>query len=44
LAKRLGVSPSTANARKRAAFEKVRRHLASLGHREITERGGPESE
>lgn len=39
LAARLSVSPSTANARKRAAFDKLRRHLASLGHRpETTER------
>jgi RNA polymerase sigma factor (sigma-70 family) len=44
LAKRLGVSPSTANARKRAAFDKVRRHLAALGHRENGERSGPEDE
>ena len=44
LAKRLGVSPSTANARKRAAFEKVRRYLAARGHREITERGAREDE
>jgi RNA polymerase sigma factor (sigma-70 family) len=33
LAKRLGVSASTANARKRAAFDKVRRYLATQGHR-----------
>jgi RNA polymerase sigma factor (sigma-70 family) len=33
LAARLSISPSTANARKRAAFDKLRRHLASLGHR-----------
>lgn len=32
LAARLRVSPSTANARKRAAFDKLRRHLESLGH------------
>jgi len=39
LAARLGVSPSTANARKRAAFDRIRRHLAGLGHRpEIAER------
>lgn len=36
LAARLSVSPSTANARKRAAFDKLRRHLASLGHRPET--------
>jgi RNA polymerase sigma factor (sigma-70 family) len=36
LAARLSVSPSTANARKRAAFEKLRRHLASAGHRPDT--------
>lgn len=41
LAARLSISPSTANARKRAAFEKLRRHLASLGHRsEVAERLG----
>ena len=44
LAKRLGVSPSTANARKRAAFDKVRRYLAARGHREMTERSDPEDE
>jgi RNA polymerase sigma factor (sigma-70 family) len=33
LAARLSVSPSTANARKRAAMEKLRRHLAAAGHR-----------
>lgn len=37
LAARLSVSPSTANARKRSALEKLRRHLAAAGHR-------PESE
>jgi RNA polymerase sigma factor (sigma-70 family) len=36
LAKRLNISPSTANARKRAAFEKVRLYLASRGHRADT--------
>jgi RNA polymerase sigma factor (sigma-70 family) len=39
LARRLSVSPSTANARKRAVLEKVRRFLAQRGHRpETTER------
>ena len=45
LAARLSISPSTANARKRAAFEKLRRHLASLGHRpEAAERLGLKGE
>jgi RNA polymerase sigma factor (sigma-70 family) len=45
LAARLSISPSTANARKRAAFEKLRRHLATLGHRpEAAERLGPANE
>lgn len=45
LAARLSVSPSTANARKRAAFDKLRRHLASLGHRaELAERDDRTSE
>lgn len=34
LAAKLGISPSTANARKRAALERLRRFLASSGHRE----------
>lgn len=33
LARRLSISPSTANARKRAVLEKVRRYLAQRGHR-----------
>jgi RNA polymerase sigma factor (sigma-70 family) len=33
LAKRLGVAPSTLNVRKRGALEKLRRFLASRGHR-----------
>lgn len=33
LAKRLGVAPSTVNARKRQALERLRRHLASRGVR-----------
>jgi DNA-directed RNA polymerase specialized sigma24 family protein len=41
LAKRLSISPSTANARKRAVLEKVRRYLAQRGHRpETAERAG----
>lgn len=45
LAAKLGVSPSTANARKRAAFEKLRRHLATAGHRwEAPERIGKPGE
>jgi RNA polymerase sigma factor (sigma-70 family) len=45
LAKRLGISPSTANARKRAAFEKVRRYLATRGHRsDFSERAADDSE
>lgn len=45
LAAKLGVSPSTANARKRSAFEKLRRHLAAGGHRwEAPERTGKASE
>jgi len=40
LAKRLKLAPSTVNARKRAAYEKLRRWLAQRGHRsERTERG-----
>lgn len=39
LAKRLKLAPSTVNARKRAAYEKLRRWLAQRGHRgERTER------
>lgn len=45
LAAKLGVSPSTANARKRSAFEKLRRHLSTAGHRwEAPERTGKASE
>lgn len=45
LAARLSVSPSTANARKRAAFDKLRRHLESMGHHpETTERLMPGSQ
>jgi RNA polymerase sigma-70 factor (ECF subfamily) len=33
LAKRLGVAASTANTRKQAAYDKLRRHLEKLGHR-----------
>lgn len=32
-AKRLGVASSTVNARRRAAYEKIRRYLAAKGHR-----------
>jgi DNA-directed RNA polymerase specialized sigma24 family protein len=40
LAKRLKLAPSTVNARKRAAYEKLRRWLAQRGHRpESSERG-----
>jgi RNA polymerase sigma factor (sigma-70 family) len=40
LAKRLKLAPSTVNARKRAAYEKLRRYLAQRGHRpESAERG-----
>ncbi len=40
IAKDLKVAASTLNARKQAAFEKIRRFLAGLGHRrESTERG-----
>ncbi|MBX3376722.1 MAG: sigma-70 family RNA polymerase sigma factor [Phycisphaeraceae bacterium] len=45
LAARLSVSPSTANARKRAAFDKLRRHLESLGHHpDVAERLMPGSQ
>jgi RNA polymerase sigma factor (sigma-70 family) len=45
LARRLSISPSTANARKRAALEKVRRYLAQRGHRpETPERTAPARE
>ncbi len=45
LAKRLGLAPSTINARKRAAYDKVRRYLARRGHRpESSERHGPDRE
>ncbi len=33
LAQRLGVAASTANARKKAAYDKIRRYLENLGHR-----------
>jgi RNA polymerase sigma factor (sigma-70 family) len=38
LAKKLGIAPSTLNTRKRAAHEKLRRHLAQRGHRPEGER------
>ncbi|MEX2218748.1 MAG: RNA polymerase sigma factor [Phycisphaerales bacterium] len=45
LAKRLGVAPSTLNVRKNAALEKLRRFLASRGHRaENAERGRDDDE
>jgi RNA polymerase sigma factor (sigma-70 family) len=45
IARRLGISPSTANARKRAALEKVRRFLAQRGYRpETVERTAPMAE
>ena len=45
LAKRLGVAPSTLNVRKRGALEKLRRFLASRGHRaETGERTGDAGE
>lgn len=34
IARQLGLAPSTANVKKRAAFEKIRRYLAVRGHRE----------
>lgn len=41
-AKRLGVASSTVNARRRAAYEKIRRYLAAKGYRDETgERTGP---
>lgn len=43
LAKELGLAPSTINARKRGAMDKVRRYLAQRGYREFPgERGGGE--
>jgi DNA-binding CsgD family transcriptional regulator len=44
LARRLKISPSTANARKRAAFQKLRLYLAARGHRIEGERNAGESE
>ncbi len=45
LARRLGVAPSTMNARKRQALERLRRYLASRGHRgESSEQGGTDSQ
>jgi RNA polymerase sigma factor (sigma-70 family) len=45
LAKRLGVAPSTLNVRKKGALEKLRRFLATRGHRgESGERGGDQWE
>jgi RNA polymerase sigma-70 factor (ECF subfamily) len=45
VARRLSISPSTANARKRAALEKVRRFLAQRGYRpESIERTAPMAE
>jgi DNA-directed RNA polymerase specialized sigma24 family protein len=38
LAAKLKLSPSTANARKNAAFDKLRRFLATRGHRDEDER------
>lgn len=43
LAERLGLAPSTANVKKRAAFEKIKRFLASKGFRGLHEAHGPES-
>ncbi len=43
LAERLGLAPSTANVKKRAAFEKIKRFLASKGFRGLHESHGPES-
>jgi RNA polymerase sigma factor (sigma-70 family) len=48
LARKLGIAPSTLNTRKKAAHEKLRRHLGRLGHRGDerfgTERQGMEGE
>lgn len=45
LAKRLGVAPSTVNARKRQALERLRRHLATRGVRpESTDQTGSPSQ
>lgn len=40
VARQLGLAPSTANVKKRAAFEKIRRYLAVRGHRETGEEQG----
>jgi RNA polymerase sigma factor (sigma-70 family) len=42
LAQRLGVAASTANARKQAAYDKLRRYLENKGHR--TESSGQEAQ
>lgn len=42
MARRLGLAPSTMNVRKRAAFDRLRRWLASRGHRlDLPERPAP---